>query len=207
MSGERPHIDGENYATPSDLAFRLGRDAAPDLYQVIEAASRRIDSYTGRVFGKYAEPSTRLFRAQDYERLRVDDFYSLEDLAVVVDGVTWDEADYEPGSNNPIGFDGWPFTDLYAVSRSWPIRRRATIEVTARWGWEYIPAGIEEATLRLGKVIAERSGLGKQEGAVSSETIGGYSISYHFADTTSKGEVPWELEPAAPYRRKRFGVA
>ncbi len=210
MSDETAVPSGNNYARGIDLSRREGWELTR-YQQCVEAATAYINSFTGRVFVKYEEPSTRKFRALDLERLPVDDFYTTEDLEVTIDGVTWDAATYEPRPWNGMvnGEAGWPYFDLFAINRSWPIRRRATIEVTARWGWAAVPSGIAEATLRIAKTMVEASGFGADAGTVQSEAIGGYSVSYHFPEPTQihGQDVPWELAPAVPYRRKRFGVA
>jgi hypothetical protein len=101
----------------------------------------------------------------------------------------------------------WPFSDLFAVRRHFPWSRRALITVTAQWGWAFVPAGIIEATLDVAEVMLLSLTRG-QAGAVGSETIGGYSVSYIAPDRKMGGDdVPPELVKAIPFRRVRFGVA
>lgn len=197
---------GDPYVQPDELADRSGRADDGSYPRLIDAASRRVEAFTRRQFNKTDEATTRLFTAVDVERLVVDDFYTTTDLAVVIDGVTWASDDYDLRPYNGIvnGEQGWPFYELLAVSRSWPIRRRATIEVTARWGWAAVPEGIAEATLRVAKVMVDSLG---QSGLVSSETTEGYSVSYQLPNTGPTENVPHELMPALPYRRRRFGIA
>jgi len=189
------------YATPEELEEKLGRADDGTYSMLLDAASRQVEAYCGRQFNRTLVATQRRFRALDPERLPVDDFHTLTDLAVEIDGTAWDAANYDARPWNGVvnGEPGWPFFDLLAVNRSWPIARRATIYVTAQWGWSSVPAGIVEATLDVAQMMA--SSAAGSSGIVSRESIDNYSVSYArfgFSDLMSR---------AAPYRRKRFGVA
>jgi hypothetical protein len=103
---------------------------------------------------------------------------------------------------------GWPYSDLFAINRSWPWARRARITVTAQWGWLAVPAAIVEATLDVAEVMYLRRS-GTLAGAVRSETFDNYSVSFAVptAGAASSADVPPEFMRALPYRRKVFGVA
>lgn len=204
---------GDAYATPEDLVDRTGTPDDGSYAALLDTASRMVETFTGRQFNKAADddyPTERRFRALDPERLPVDDFYTLDGLSVVVDGVEWIvDQDYEPRPFDGVvnGQSGWPFFDLMSVARYWPVgRRRATIEVAAHWGWASVPTAIVESTLRLARVLWDTSSSG-ESGRIKSETISGYSVSYQLPDLDATLDVPPELMLAVPYRRKRFGVA
>jgi hypothetical protein len=198
---------GDAYATPALLEARLGKEDDGSFERVLDAASRAVESFARRQFNRADEPSARRFRALDRERLRVDDFHSLDGLAVEVGGVLWNveaHVDARPWDGIADGQIDWPYSDLFAVGRSWPWSRRATITVTAPWGWAEVPAGIVEATLDVAEMMSHGAG---KSGVVRSETIGGYSISYGLPQHLGYTDVPPELLKAVPFRRKRFGVA
>jgi hypothetical protein len=200
---------GDSYALPAALAARLGQADDGSYAVILDAASRFVEAFTGRQFNKTDTASVRRFRALDPERLPVDDFHSLTDLAVVVDGSTWASTAVDPRPWDGVvnGQPGWPYSDLFAVGRSWPIRRRATVRVTARWGWADVPAGIVEATLGVAKAIADSAGVSGRAGVLRSETIDGYAYSLQVQDLGTIAGVPAALASAVQYRRKRFGVA
>jgi hypothetical protein len=193
---------GDPYATVGDLAARLNNDEPfPDL---LDAASRAVEAFTGRQFNKATVATARRFRAVDLERLPVDDFHTVTGLAVSVDGTAWTVADVDPRPWDGIvnGQSGWPFFNLFAINRTWPFDRRATITVTAQWGWPAVPQAIRQTTL---DVAVAMFGTGGASYPVRSEAIDGYSVTYQ--PTSDSAEVPPEMVKAVSYRRKRFGVA
>lgn len=205
---------GDPYATPAELEARTGVPDDGTYTALLEIASREVEAFTRRQFNKTEQAFSRRFRALDPERLPVADFYSTDGLAVVIDGALWEDDEYEPGYE-PRPFDGfvndqpgWPYSDLMALTRCWPIRRRESIEVTALWGWAEVPAGIIEATLRM--AVALRDSRTGESSVIKSEMIAGYSVTYGIPDMGSGsvlGNVPPEMIPALQYRRKKFGVA
>jgi hypothetical protein len=204
---------GDPYASAVDLEARLGRDDDGSFDRLLDAASRAVESFTRRQFNRADEDYEilpRRFRALDRTRVAVDDFHTLDGLVVEVNGKAWDVERYidaRPWDGVVGGMIDWPYSDLFAVRRSFPWSRRALVTVTAQWGWAYVPAGIIEATLDVAEVMS-LSMTNAQSGTIRSEAIGGYSISYAMPQNLiNNGDVPPELVKAAPYRRKRFGVA
>jgi hypothetical protein len=194
------------YATPAQLEARLNTTDDGTYARLLDAASRAVESFTRRQFNRADEYEVlpRRFRALDCERCPVDDFWTLEGLAVEVGGTIWPEASVDARPwNGPL--DGWPYFDLFAVGRHWPWSRRAPITVLAQWGWEVVPSAIVEATLDVAEMMSLAMTSG--QGAVRSESIGGYSISFATPSMGSLENVPPELIKALPYRRVRFGVA
>jgi hypothetical protein len=204
---------GDPYATIDELEARLGKEDDGSFTRLLVAASRAVESFTRRQFNRddeYDIVSARRFRALDRERVAVDDFWTLEGLMVEVNGRVWDvdrHIDARPWDGITHGQVGWPYSDLFAVGRRFPWSRRALITVAAQWGWEFVPAGIVEATLD----VAEAMYLARSataSGTVRSELIGGCSISYAVPQhRLSAEEIPPELVKALPYRRKVYGVA
>jgi hypothetical protein len=198
---------GDSYATIAELEQRLGKDDDGTFAALLDAASRAVESFTGRQFNREDVASPRRFRAVDWHRLPVDDFHTVTDLAVEVDGAAWDVTDVDPRPWNGIvnGMTGWPFFDLLAISRHWPWSRRGLTTVTAQWGWAAVPEGIKQATLDVAAVMSFGSGSGS--GQVRSESIDGYSVTFQVPELSTGDFVPSEMAKAAPYRRLRFGVA
>jgi hypothetical protein len=90
----------------------------------------------------------------------IDDFHTLTGLVVKTDETddgtfeeTWTSADYQLEPLNGIreGTTGWPWWMIRAVgdSRDFPVneKKRATLEVTARWGWSAVPGPVKTACL------------------------------------------------------------
>ena len=195
---------GDPYAAPSELEDRLGTTDTGGHYGVLlDAASRAVESFTGRQFNKTVTATARSYRAVDRLRLPVDDFHTITDLAIVVDGTAWAVTDVDPRPWSGVvnGQEGWPFFDLFAVDRTWPWSRRGKIDVTAQWGWAAVPAPIREATLDVAAMLVSNPA----STAVQSERVGDYSVSYY----PSSGSVATspELQRAIPYRLRKFGVA
>lgn len=201
---------GDAYATIAQMEARLELDDDGSFERLLDAASRSVEAFTRRQFNKTDAASARRFRALDRERVAVDDFHTLDDLAVEVNGTAWDVDTYidpRPWDGVVGGQIDWPYSDLFAINRSFPWSRRARVTVTAQWGWASVPAGIVEATLDVAEVMS-LSMTNAQSGTIRGETIGGYSINYALPQNLVGHEgVPAELVKALPFRRTRFGVA
>ena len=198
---------GDPYATAEQLAARLGVADDGTFEQLLDAASRAVESFARRQFNKVTEASARRFRALDCERVAVDDFHTLADLAVTVNGTAWDVDDYidaRPWDGVLAGQIAWPFSDLFAIGRSFPWSRRALITVTAQWGWATVPSGIIEATLDTAETMYTSRSAVQGGRTIRSESIGGYSVSFALP---SADDVPPEMSKALPFRRKVYGVA
>lgn len=196
---------GDSYATVQDLETRLGKSDDGTFADLLDAASRAIEDFTGRQFNKdTTEPpvaTARRFVPVDPQRLPVDDFHTTTDLAIDVNGTAWVVADVDPRPWNGIykGTTGWPYSDLFTVVKTWPPGRRPKVTITAHWGWAEVPEGIRQATLDVAEVISYGSG------SETSETMGPYTYSVKVSQGVR--EPPPELSKAKPYRRVRFGVA
>ncbi len=198
---------GDSYASVAELEARLGATDDGTFTALLDSASRAVETFTGRQFNKTDTATARRFRAVDPRRLPVDDFHTITDLAVNVNGAAWDIVGVDPRPPDGVvnGQTGWPYSDLMTISRYWPNSRRATVEVTARWGWAAVPSAIKQATLDA--AVALSTGAGTSGGIVQ-ESIGDYSVTYGSASSVAGSvDAPAEMAKAVPYRRKRFGVA
>lgn len=132
-------------------------DARDDDYdRVIAAASRQIDTWYGGQFWREPTPVARLFRAEDYEVLWAGEFATTTGLVVETDDdedgtfeTVWDAADWQ--AEPLVRSNGRPFDRIVAVGDlEFPVGcRRASVRVTAAWGWPAVPAEVEQACLLL----------------------------------------------------------
>lgn len=153
---------GDPYITADELKSYMGIES--DMYDVhvsdaVASASREIEGFTHRQFNSAGSPSSRVYPVAMPDRLHVDDFSTNAGLVIETDDTAdgtfatlWDVGDYEltPYNGTMNGRPGWPFTGITAVGQKrfrWS--RRATIRVTAAWGWAELPDDVRQAALIL----------------------------------------------------------
>ncbi|MFD7428409.1 phage gp6-like head-tail connector protein [Streptomyces sp. NPDC059818] len=147
------HEYAELDALKSNFNIETGDTSRDTMLQsVLTAASRGIDTSTGRRFWLDEEPTARTFRtrgriacAEDGgERLLLDDIGAAPALVETGSASSWtDVTDYEPGPDNAL-VRGRPITSL-AVPGRWATSQR--VRVVARWGWPQVPDEIRQAAL------------------------------------------------------------
>lgn len=158
---------GDLYATLDEMKTYLsltGQSAADDqLTDALNSASREIERHCDRQFNRTETATARVFKPSTSSACWVDDFYSASGLVLKtdadLDGVfetTWVAADYELNPLNGIvgGQVGWAYSKIRAVGTTnrfplWCGPRTATVELTALWGWESVPAPVKQACLIL----------------------------------------------------------
>lgn len=151
---------GDAYATVNDMKSRLDREDGIDenaLQAALNTASRGIEKMTGRQFNKATTATARVYQPRSYRHVDVDDFHTTTDLVIETDdgdtgafGTTWGASDYELHPLNGIsdGEAGWPWSKVRALNSRWfPCGQRASVRVTAQWGWAAIPAAVKESCL------------------------------------------------------------
>jgi hypothetical protein len=132
----------------------------------INAASRQLDDYCGRVFYQDPTATPKLFRPHQVDLCWVPDISTTTGLIVETDdaqngsfSTTWAAADYqmEPFERK----NGKPYEMISAIgSKEFPVNglniqsygtfrasRRALVRVTARWGWASVPSNIVSACI------------------------------------------------------------
>lgn len=207
---------GDPYITVADLAQATGETDDGTFTDIVNAVSRAIELFTGRQFNRAEVATARRFRAVDWCRVAVDDFWTTDGLLFDIDGSSsWDVTDVDPRPWDGIhkGQPGWPFFDLFTVDRFLPtraFRRRAIVNVTAQWGWESVPSAASRAALALA-VDDQSDG---SSGPVKAEQIGQYSVSYQSLtldhdDLASLVDLNTRAAALlSPYRRvSPFGIA
>jgi hypothetical protein len=162
---------GDSYGTLAKLKARVGiptanttRDA--ELTEKLAVASTGVNGVCHRQFQQAAAATPRDYYPRSEDLLVVDDLYTTSGLVIAVDtsgdgtfATTLTTADYELQPLNGIvdGEPGWPYWEIHAVgSRYWPCgTRRASMRVTAPWGWSAVPSPVTEATLILAEEIVK----------------------------------------------------
>lgn len=157
--------------TAADLKAHLGIDDRIDdttINNAVNSINSYIVNYCGREFTDAGSATARVFAPDCQLELTVDDFSTTTGLVVKTDdnddGVyetTWTlDTDFylEPLNGKRYG-QTWPYYELHSLgTRVFPIwnRRRASVQVTAQWGWAAIPAPVFEAALLIGARIFKR---------------------------------------------------
>ncbi len=151
------------YCTLTDIKSRHDLDLKDDtdrdtaLEQMIEAASRWIDTTCGRRF--YAAAETRYFTAEYADLLFLPDLLSVTTLKTDDDNdrvyeTTWTTADYdlEP-YNAPYDIPPGPYTMLHVTDNGdyvFPTRVRKGVQIVGSWGYSSTtPDAINEACMLL----------------------------------------------------------
>ncbi len=148
------------YCTVEDVRLRSDIDRSDlDSFidQCISAAERKVNSHCGRTFEKSTTATQRQFACKDPNLAYVDDFYSTSGLIVATDSsgdgttdTTWTTTNYQLEPLNGIvnGNDGFPYWKIRAVrSYTFPTTTlRASLYVTALWGWSAVPDDVQAAT-------------------------------------------------------------
>lgn len=155
---------GDLYATLAELKSRLGgvsgagEDAA--LTNALTSASRDIEKFCKRQFNKTTTATARVFEPISPKLALIDDFHTTTDLVIATGdgddtfGTTWTTADrqLEPLNGIRDGESGWPYWRIRARNgQTFPASTvgGATLQVTAQWGWNAVPASVKEACLAL----------------------------------------------------------
>lgn len=158
---------GDPYATLAQLKARLGiSDTSDDtaLTNALAASTLALEGATGRQFNDAGSATARVFYPDSQQLVYVDDFSTSSGLIVQADfgndgtyEYTYNSTNYQLEPLNGI-FDGtpnWAYNRIRAINAFFPLffstigGPRASIQVTARWGWASVPAPIVEACLML----------------------------------------------------------
>lgn len=155
---------GDPYATLGQLKSYLQiTDDTDDLElsDALSAASAGITKFCKRQFNVEASATARTYRPTRSGLAMVDDFHTITGLVIKTDdsesgvfGTTWSATDYqlEPLDGIRDGEPGWPFWKIKTVPWSGLYFRpcpRATLQVTAQWGWAAVPDPVHQACLIL----------------------------------------------------------
>ena len=184
-------------------AASLGSGNDAEMEQAVEAASRQIDGVCRRKFWQDGVATAKTYLPHNSYQLDVDPISTTVGLIVATDtdddgtaDLTWAAADYQLGPLNGVvdGIEGWPFTTIRAVGdNSFPVswRGRATVTVTARWGWAAIPDAVVSACLIQSAYLWRRK-----------DAVTGILGTTDFGSVTVRSGLDRDAEDlVAPYRR------
>jgi hypothetical protein len=155
------------YPTVSELRGHIGVDDTFEdgrLVSSLEAAVRDVEAFTGRRFVQDAAVSARTYRPESAYYLRLPAGHDIstttglivktDDSSVGTYGTTWTiNTDFVLEPFDGVGYDGstgWPYTRVVAVGSRWFPRcynHRATVQITAKWGWATTPEPVKQAVL------------------------------------------------------------
>ncbi len=130
----------------------------------LESATQEINTHCSRRFYADLTASARVFHPAGHGGVvLVDDFWTDDDLVIETtsDGITWTtfplaDVELEPLNGVMDGEAGWPYTRIRAVDgRRFYRAARATVRVTAKWGWRAVPAPVHQACLILAAETAK----------------------------------------------------
>lgn len=155
---------GDPYASLADIKDYLSIPATNTqndvkLTSALDSASLEIERYCGRQFNLQPTATSRLYEPQSMRYVDVDDFANLSGFLVETDPgglgqflVQWQVTDTEVFPlNGMVDGQPWPYHRIHSVMGLWfpmiAFRRRATVRVTAQWGWPSVPAPIHQACI------------------------------------------------------------
>lgn len=157
---------GDPYATLPELKdYIVLSDTVDDtrLSMSLSTVSRGIEHYCRRQFNRAETATPKVFVPHDRCTVRVNDFYTSEDLSVAVDVamdetystvLTVDQYWLRPHNSEVDGEEGWPYNRLVSTSKSSGYFV-GLVQVTARWGWEAVPEPVHQACLILASELAK----------------------------------------------------
>lgn len=156
------YADAEELKATLELSEETFADADIDL--ALTAASRGIDSATGRRFWKDATAKTRYYSAPAWDRVWINDLAELTSVTTDPgDDGTFTQAwtlntDFFLEPLNAAE-DGWPWTSIRVRGRSGlylPVCERS-VKVVGKFGWAAVPEPIVQATKIIASKLMKRS--------------------------------------------------
>lgn len=158
-----------DFITAAEFKSRQNITQATDddtIDEVVSEASQMVRSLCGREFDDSGSATARVFHPVDGCLVVTNDFSTTSGLVIKTDtsddgtfATTWDAADYELEPLNGVGTDGqsgWPYWMIRAVkAKRFPRLARASVEVTAQWGWAAVPSDVKGATYLIANRLFE----------------------------------------------------
>lgn len=172
-----------------------------EMLDILDEVSREIDSHCSRSFYRSETATARVFRPGYTDFAAVDDFWATTDFAIATGtdgtyGTTWSATDYELEPLNGVvdGVAGWPYTGIRAVgSRRLTVAARATLQVTAKWGWARVPSPVRQSCLILAAATMK---LREQPGGPGGFGEWGGIVRARDNPHTTIKLAPYRLDPA-----------
>lgn len=137
-------------------------DSDAQLTDALVSVSREIDDHCNRTFRSATVATARVFQPFSEHLAFVDDFYTTDGLVIEYDAgadgtysTAWTVAtdvQLEPLNGVVGGAPGWPYWRLRTLASSFAIsepRGRASLRITAKWGWADVPDPVYQSCLIL----------------------------------------------------------
>lgn len=129
------------------------------LASVVDAATTSVNQACQRSFDVAGAGSARVYVPNGSDTLRIHDCTTV--TAVTEDGVTLDSTAYQKEPLNALDWTGEarPYEQLVRTDGSvWvvAVENKASVSVTATWGWSAIPAGVKQACWIMAAEIARQ---------------------------------------------------
>lgn len=156
---------GDSYATKAQLKARLGITDTNDdvaIDSALATSTRAIEGVAGRQFNDAGVASARIYYPDDLVTITTHDFSTLSSLAVDFSNsgtyssvIASGNYQLEPLNGVVDGTPGFPFYRIRAIQTWLPMwwtsigYPRASVQVTAQWGWAAVPTPVIEACLML----------------------------------------------------------
>lgn len=171
-----------SYATLAEFKSAIGiTDSADDtaLQSVLDATDGLINNFTDRKQGFGTATETRIYTAENFMFVPVDEFVSISQLQ------TDDNADgtYETTWSYPTDFefapfnnalDGFPYNSIevsVTYPKNFPRDVYRGVKVTGVFGWPSIPVAVKQAAIiQAGAVFSSRT---SPFGVIGSQDLGG----------------------------------
>jgi len=151
-----------NYVTQAEfdayVSDERGAATAPLRAGALLAAERAVSEFCARSFAAAGASATaRLYAPSGIDALRIHDCTEVTNIAV--SGTTLASTTYqlEPYAVSWSGASE-PYQQVRRLDNVWTVSTpgKATITVTAKWGWAAVPAEVAEATKIIGKDILQQ---------------------------------------------------
>lgn len=135
--------------------FSVPSGHTSEIQIAITGGSRAVERYCGRVFMQ--STGSRDVAAKSFWTLDIDDLASSSGLTITTDlsadgsfATTLAATDYQLEPLNGL-LDGqpWAYTEIRALTTTWPVSRRALVRVSGTWGWPSVPADVTSAAFIL----------------------------------------------------------
>jgi hypothetical protein len=151
---------GDDYLTRQELKDYMGLETTEQdtlVDEAISSSSREIERHCHRQFNDSGAVSTRVYKARRCDEIAVDDFWTDTGFVLEIDvngDGTWTAVASTEYQLTPLNRmrDGveWVYWKIEMVgSTSLPVRRKASVRVTAQWGWEALPSDVKQAVKML----------------------------------------------------------
>jgi hypothetical protein len=162
---------GDSYGTRALLKTRLAITDTNDdvaIDAALATSTQAIEGICGRQFNDAGVATARVYYPDDLASIDVDDFWTTAGLIVAADfsnGVNYSSIiasgnyQIEPLNGVVDGSPGWPYHRIRAIQTWYPLwlttigYPRASVQITAQWGWSAVPGPVSQACLMLAEEI------------------------------------------------------